>query len=93
MKWVSDATTSEIKKRKKKMWKGDEGTRSVAKLVSGIVESTAGGLRCDPVKVVVNPGRGGKAYAGAGEKTKINDRPGIPGNSRSFSPPDTAVLV
>lgn len=71
MKWVSDATISEIKERKKeRCGKGDEGTRSVAKLVSGIVESTAGGLWCDPVKVVVNPGRGGKAYAGAGEKTK-----------------------
>lgn len=80
MKWVSDATISEIKKRKKERCeKGGEGTRSVAKLVSGIVESTTGGLRCDPVKVVVNPGRRGKAYAGAGEKTKSMTGLGFPG--------------
>lgn len=82
---------SEIKKRKKgRCGKGDEGTRSVAKLVRGIVESTAGGLRRDPVKVIVNPGRGGKAYPGAGEERKSMTGLGIPGNSRSFSPPETA---
>lgn len=38
--------------------------------MSGIVESAAGGLWRDPVKVVVNPGRGGKAYAGAEKRRK-----------------------
>lgn len=51
---------------------GDGRTRGVAELVSGVVESTAGGLRRDPVKVVIDPGRGSEAYAGAGERREVS---------------------
>lgn len=81
------------KKKKKKSRKGDGSTRSVAELVSDIVESTAGGLWRDPVKVIVNPGWGGEAYAGAGTRRDSNGLVGTPANSSSFPPADTVAWL
>lgn len=44
---------------------GGRRTGGVAELPGATVDPAARGLRLDPVKVVIDPGRGGKADPGA----------------------------
>lgn len=61
--------------------------------MSDVVESAAGRLWRDPVKVVIDPGRGGEAYSGAGERRDSNRLVGTLANSSSFPPLDTAAIL